>query len=142
MFDKANTVNKSLDAVIAVKEPEKIHEAMRYSLLGGGKRVASPPPVRRQQRRNGRPSGMRDGDDPHHDANEQRLVYRGKERENGEYLDMCGVKDRSKMVLIQDPSSIERRFTQIHINAKIQGANRAIDHVSLQLDQLTDRVCK
>ncbi|KAK7309269.1 hypothetical protein RJT34_05844 [Clitoria ternatea] len=39
MLEKANTVNKALDATIAVKEPEKIHEAMRYSLLAGGKRV-------------------------------------------------------------------------------------------------------
>ncbi|XP_061374453.1 geranylgeranyl pyrophosphate synthase, chloroplastic-like [Gastrolobium bilobum] len=39
MLDKANTVNQALDAAIAMKEPEKIHEAMRYSLLAGGKRV-------------------------------------------------------------------------------------------------------
>ncbi|KAJ1415281.1 Polyprenyl synthetase [Sesbania bispinosa] len=39
MLDKANTVNRALDAAIALKEPEKIHEAMRYSLLAGGKRV-------------------------------------------------------------------------------------------------------
>lgn len=72
---------------------------------------------------------------------EQRVVYRGKERENGEFLDVCGVKDRSKLVLVQDPSSIERRFIQMRINAKIQTANRAINNVSLQLDQLVDQVC-
>lgn len=71
---------------------------------------------------------------------EQRVVYRGKERENGEFLDVCGVKDRSKLVLVQDPSSIERRFIQMRINAKIQTANRAINNVSLQLDQLVDQV--
>jgi len=26
---------------------------------------------------------------------EQRVIFRGKERENGEYLDMCGVKDHT-----------------------------------------------
>ncbi|KAK2447575.1 hypothetical protein P8452_11858 [Trifolium repens] len=71
---------------------------------------------------------------------EQRVIYRGKERENGEYLDVCGVKDRSKLVLIQDASSIERRFIQMRSNAKIQTANRAINNVSLELDQLTDQV--
>lgn len=75
------------------------------------------------------------------EADEQRVVYRGKERENGEYLDLCGVKDGSKLVVIQDPSSIERRFIQMRINAKIQSANRAINNVSLQLDQLEDQVC-
>ncbi|KAK7307560.1 hypothetical protein VNO77_40745 [Canavalia gladiata] len=39
MLQKANTVNQALDAAIAIKDPEKIHEAMRYSLLAGGKRV-------------------------------------------------------------------------------------------------------
>ncbi|XP_045804841.1 BAG family molecular chaperone regulator 3-like [Trifolium pratense] len=71
---------------------------------------------------------------------EQRVIYRGKERENGEYLDVCGVKDRSKLVLIQDASSIERRYIQMRINAKIKTANRSINNVSLELDQLTDQV--
>ncbi|CAL5187990.1 unnamed protein product [Lathyrus oleraceus] len=39
MLEKANTVNKALDESIALQEPVKIHEAMRYSLLAGGKRV-------------------------------------------------------------------------------------------------------
>lgn len=75
------------------------------------------------------------------EVDEQKLVYRGRERENGEYLDVCGVKDRSKVVLIQDPSSIERRFIQMRINAKIQTAHRAINNVAVQLDQLADQVC-
>lgn len=39
MLQKAHTINKALDAAIPLKEPEKIHQAMRYSLLAGGKRV-------------------------------------------------------------------------------------------------------
>ncbi|KAK7331407.1 hypothetical protein VNO77_25631 [Canavalia gladiata] len=73
-------------------------------------------------------------------VDEQRVLYRGRERDNGEYLDMCGVKDRSKLVLIQDPSSIERRFIQMRINAKIQTAHRAINNVVLELDQLSHQV--
>ncbi|KAI9122452.1 hypothetical protein K1719_006292 [Acacia pycnantha] len=71
---------------------------------------------------------------------EQRLVFRGKERENGEYLDMCGVKDRSKIVLIQDPASIERRFLEMRRNAKIQSAHRAISDVSTEVNKLTEQV--
>ncbi|XP_057738171.1 BAG family molecular chaperone regulator 2-like [Arachis stenosperma] len=37
-------------------------------------------------------------------VDEQRLVYRGRDGENGEYLDMCGVKDRSKLVSAIDKS--------------------------------------
>jgi len=39
MLHKAHTVNQALDAAIALRDPEKIHKAMRYSLLAGGKRV-------------------------------------------------------------------------------------------------------
>ncbi|KAJ7952962.1 Geranylgeranyl pyrophosphate synthase [Quillaja saponaria] len=39
IVQKANTVNQALDAVVTLREPQKIHEAMRYSLLAGGKRV-------------------------------------------------------------------------------------------------------
>ncbi|KAJ1415815.1 hypothetical protein SESBI_17878 [Sesbania bispinosa] len=39
MLKKANTESKALDVAIALKEPEKIQEAIRYSLLAGGKCV-------------------------------------------------------------------------------------------------------
>lgn len=39
MVEKANSVNLALDAAVSLKEPLKIHESMRYSLLAGGKRV-------------------------------------------------------------------------------------------------------
>nr|ACO59905.1 geranylgeranyl pyrophosphate synthase [Elaeagnus umbellata] len=39
MIEKGHSVNQALDSAVALKEPEKIHEAMRYSLLAGGKRV-------------------------------------------------------------------------------------------------------
>ncbi|KAJ6413094.1 hypothetical protein OIU84_005997 [Salix udensis] len=39
MLQKANSVNKALDTAVSLKEPAKIHESMRYSLLAGGKRV-------------------------------------------------------------------------------------------------------
>ncbi|CAL0311515.1 unnamed protein product [Lupinus luteus] len=39
MLEKADIINKALDASIALKEPLTIQEPMRYSLLAGGKRV-------------------------------------------------------------------------------------------------------
>ncbi|POO02598.1 Polyprenyl synthetase [Trema orientale] len=39
MVQKANSVNQALDAAVSIREPQMIHEAMRYSLLAGGKRV-------------------------------------------------------------------------------------------------------
>lgn len=39
MIGKANSVNKALEEAVSLKNPLKIHESMRYSLLAGGKRV-------------------------------------------------------------------------------------------------------
>ncbi|KAL5998319.1 hypothetical protein ACLOJK_009259 [Asimina triloba] len=38
------------------------------------------------------------------EAREQRLVFKGKEREDYEFLHMIGVKDMDKVLLFQDPS--------------------------------------
>ncbi|KAL1566574.1 Geranylgeranyl pyrophosphate synthase [Salvia divinorum] len=38
-LDKAESVNRALAAAVEMKEPLKINESMRYSLLAGGKRV-------------------------------------------------------------------------------------------------------
>ncbi|KAK4421056.1 BAG family molecular chaperone regulator 2 [Sesamum alatum] len=72
---------------------------------------------------------------------EQRLIFRGKERENGEYLDTCGVKDRSKVTLIDDPESRERRLIEMRRNVKIQAIHRLIDDVSTEVDRLAEQVC-
>ncbi|KAJ6808376.1 putative geranylgeranyl pyrophosphate synthase 1 [Iris pallida] len=39
MSDKASLINRSLDLAVPPSHPDRIHEAMRYSLLAGGKRV-------------------------------------------------------------------------------------------------------
>jgi len=39
MLGKASAVNVALEKAVPLQYPEKIHEAMRYSLLAGGKRV-------------------------------------------------------------------------------------------------------
>ncbi|KAK9087656.1 hypothetical protein Syun_030050 [Stephania yunnanensis] len=39
MVEKANSVQQALDQAMSLKVPLKIHEAMCYSLLAGGKRV-------------------------------------------------------------------------------------------------------
>ncbi|PKA66029.1 BAG family molecular chaperone regulator 3 [Apostasia shenzhenica] len=71
---------------------------------------------------------------------EQRLIYKGKERENGEYLDRCGVKDRSKLVVVEDPLSRELRNIEMRRNAKLQSAARAISSLCLEVDKLAAQV--
>ncbi|XP_073002785.1 BAG family molecular chaperone regulator 1-like [Typha latifolia] len=71
---------------------------------------------------------------------DQRLTYKGKERGNTEYLDICGVKNRSKIVLVEDPTSLERRYIEMRRNARIQNVHRAISDISLEVDKLADQV--
>ncbi|KAL6991588.1 hypothetical protein U1Q18_009701 [Sarracenia purpurea var. burkii] len=71
---------------------------------------------------------------------EQRLIFRGKERENGAYLDLSGVKDRSKVILIDDPASRERRLIEMRRIARIQTAQCKINDVSMEVDRLAEQV--
>lgn len=73
---------------------------------------------------------------------DQTLIFRGKERENGDYLDLCGVKNRSKVKLMEDPQSKERRLIEMRKNVKIEGIHRAISCVSMEVDKLAEQVSK
>ncbi|KAI3666002.1 hypothetical protein L6452_44640 [Arctium lappa] len=41
---------------------------------------------------------------------EQRLLFKGKEREDEEYLHMVGVSDKDKVLMLQDPATKERKL--------------------------------
>ena len=41
---------------------------------------------------------------------EQRLLYRGRERDDGDHLHMVGVQDGDKVVLLEDPAFTERKL--------------------------------
>ncbi|CAN1302423.1 BAG family molecular chaperone regulator 3 [Linum perenne] len=74
------------------------------------------------------------------EAGDQRLVFRGKERVNREYLDLCGVKHRSKILLTEHPISIERKYLQMRNNARINKSLRTISDISMEIDKLYDQV--
>lgn len=42
-------------------------------------------------------------------AKEQRILYKGKEREDEEYLHMVGVRDKDKVLLLEDPAIKEQK---------------------------------
>lgn len=71
---------------------------------------------------------------------DQQLSYRGRARGNAEYLDACGVKNKSKVALAEDPASVERRYIERQRNARAESANRAIGAVALEVDKLADQV--
>ncbi|WCJ33511.1 BAG family molecular chaperone regulator 2 [Euphorbia peplus] len=71
---------------------------------------------------------------------EQKVMYRGKERGNGEYMDMSGVSKGSKVVVMEDPGSIERRYVETRKKARIQAAISSISSVSTNIDDLARQV--
>lgn len=74
------------------------------------------------------------------EAKDQRLLFRGKEKEDEEHLHMAGVKDRSKLLLLEDPASKERKLEEISKNTEISKACEAIAGVRTEVDKLSERV--
>ncbi|EOA13677.1 hypothetical protein CARUB_v10026750mg [Capsella rubella] len=71
---------------------------------------------------------------------DQKLMYKDKERDSKAFLDVSGVKDKSKMVLTEDPISQEKRFLEMRKIAKTEKASKAISDISLEVDRLGGRV--
>lgn len=71
---------------------------------------------------------------------DQKLIFRGKERDGKDFLDLSGVKDKSKIVLMEDPMSREKKYIEMRKNAKMERASRAIAEVSLEVDKLAAQV--
>ncbi|KAF3795637.1 BAG family molecular chaperone regulator 1 [Nymphaea thermarum] len=71
---------------------------------------------------------------------DQKLFFKDKERDSRDFLDMTGVKDKSKMVLQEDPQSQERRYLEMMRNAKMEKATKSITEVSLEVDNLAGQV--
>ncbi|KAJ4792197.1 BAG family molecular chaperone regulator 2 [Rhynchospora pubera] len=71
---------------------------------------------------------------------DQCLTYKGKERGNKEFLDTSGVKNKSKLILTEDATSLERRYIEMRKNDRMQNIQRAISDVSFEVDRLADQV--
>lgn len=71
---------------------------------------------------------------------DQKLLFKDKERESSAYLDTSGVKDRSKIVLVEDPAGQARRFLEMRKNAKMEKAAKSITQISVEVDKLATKV--
>jgi len=74
----------------------------------------------------------------HHE--DQKLLFRNKERDSKAFLDISGVKDRSKLVLLEDPISQEKRYLEMRRNAKMEKASKSISEISLDIDRFAGQV--
>ncbi|KAL4577150.1 hypothetical protein LXL04_013253 [Taraxacum kok-saghyz] len=61
---------------------------------------------------------------------EQRVLFKGKEREDTEHLHMVGVRDKDKVVVLEDPAMKERKLLLLHgslaTTNDIEASNHAI----------------
>ncbi|KAE8099159.1 hypothetical protein FH972_017163 [Carpinus fangiana] len=71
---------------------------------------------------------------------DQRLLFRGKEKEDEEHLHMVGVKDRSKILLLENLVSKERKLEEIRKNNEMTKAFEAVAGVRAEVDKLAERV--
>ncbi|XP_057798544.1 BAG family molecular chaperone regulator 1-like [Salvia miltiorrhiza] len=74
----------------------------------------------------------------HHE--DQKLVFKEKERDSKAFLDTAGVKDKSKMVLEEDPISQEKRYLEMRKTAIFEKAAKIVSQISLDLDRLAAQV--
>lgn len=71
---------------------------------------------------------------------EQRLLFRGKEKDDEECLHMVGVKDMSKVILFEDPASKERKLEEMNRNQGILKAYEDVAKVRMEVDKLSEKV--
>lgn len=74
------------------------------------------------------------------EANEQRLLFRGKEKEDDEHLHMAGVKDNSKILLMEDPATRLRKVEEVKKSNEISKASEAIAGIRSEVDKLSEKV--
>lgn len=74
----------------------------------------------------------------HHE--EQKLIFKDRERESRTFLDVAGVTNGSKIVLVEDVDAKERRYIEARRNAKIEKALKDIAEISLEVDKFAKQV--
>ncbi|XP_066382961.1 BAG family molecular chaperone regulator 1-like [Miscanthus floridulus] len=71
---------------------------------------------------------------------DQKVLYKDKERDSKAFLDMAGVKDRSKVVVVEDPEARARRLIEERRNGHLEKAARAVAAVAAEVDKLAPKV--
>ncbi|KDP25508.1 hypothetical protein JCGZ_20664 [Jatropha curcas] len=71
---------------------------------------------------------------------DQKLIYKKKERDSKDYLDIVGVKDGSKIRLIEDITSRERRCLEMLKSAHLEKVSKSLKQINLEVDKLSVKV--
>ncbi|KAL6998443.1 hypothetical protein U1Q18_008569 [Sarracenia purpurea var. burkii] len=73
------------------------------------------------------------------EPNQQRLLFRGKQKEDEEYLHVVGVKNNAKVLLMEEPTNKERTLKDMS-SSELSSACAAVDEVRPQVDNLAEEL--
>ncbi|XP_074576833.1 BAG family molecular chaperone regulator 1-like [Curcuma longa] len=71
---------------------------------------------------------------------DMKLMYKEKERASATFLDAVGVKDMSKMLLMEDPMAKAKRLLEMRKTDKIDKAAKSVSAIRLEVDRLASKV--
>eukprot|EP00250_Pteridium_aquilinum_P000253 c1027_g1_i1 orf=367-1275(-) len=71
---------------------------------------------------------------------EQRILYKGKEKNDFDCLGEAGLKDKSKVVLVEDTASSERRLIELRKTEAANKARKAVADVQQLVDKLSGQI--
>ncbi|KAL3617471.1 hypothetical protein CASFOL_037792 [Castilleja foliolosa] len=69
-----------------------------------------------------------------------KLLFRGKEKEDDEYLQTAGVKDNSKLILMEDTTIGQKKPEEVMETSVISRGSEAVAQVREEVDKLADKV--
>ncbi|XP_027068654.2 BAG family molecular chaperone regulator 4-like [Coffea arabica] len=70
----------------------------------------------------------------------QKLFFRGKEKEDGDLLQMAGIKDNSKLVLMEDAGDKQMNPQEINEPSEVSRGGAAVFEVRAEVDKLSEQV--
>ncbi|KAL2527231.1 BAG family molecular chaperone regulator 1 [Abeliophyllum distichum] len=125
-------VQKRTDSDQNLVPPPTIRVHVKYGSIYNQIRISSQATFGELKKMLTGPTGL------HHQ--DQKLYYKDKERDSNAFLDSSGVKDKSKIVLVEDTIGKEKRFLEIKKMAKIEKDKKLISEISLEVDRLAGQV--
>lgn len=125
-------VQKRLDGDQSTKPPPTIRVRVKFGSIYHEIHINSQATFGELKKMLSGPTGL------HHE--DQKVYYKDKERDSKQFLDIVGVKDKSKLVVVEDPISQEKRYLEMRKNAKMEQAAKSISQISLEVDRLASQV--
>jgi hypothetical protein len=71
---------------------------------------------------------------------EMRLLFRGKEKEDSDPLHLAGVKDKAKLILVEDPAAREKKIQAQRRLERIAQTCQAISNIRGEVDKYASQV--